>query len=151
MGRFNIVERRIERFLREPASVRNAAGVIVVATTAVVVGGGVLINIIDNEEYPRRRRRDVVGAPDRHDGRVRRRHAEPRQRQARRSGAHALGTAFVAIVTAVITSTFVARASRDYYAAQMKDLLSDRDFMATRFDELERKLDRLEPNEAPEP
>jgi voltage-gated potassium channel len=51
MGRFNVIERRLERFLREPPSVRNAAGVIVVATAGVVVGGGVLIRLIDPEEY----------------------------------------------------------------------------------------------------
>ena len=36
-------ERRLERFLREPPSVRNAAGVIVIAT--VVVGAGVLMTL----------------------------------------------------------------------------------------------------------
>src|SRR4029450_13459287 len=52
MGRWNLVERRLERFLREAPSVRNAAGVIVVATTVIVVGAGVLISLIDSEEYP---------------------------------------------------------------------------------------------------
>jgi hypothetical protein len=52
MGRLNPIERRLERFLREPPSVRNAAGVIVVATTVVVLGAGVLINLIGPEEYP---------------------------------------------------------------------------------------------------
>ena len=53
------------------------------------------------------------------------------------------GTAFIAIVTAVITSTFVARASRESEAARMKDELSDRELIEKRFDELERKLDLL--------
>jgi hypothetical protein len=53
------------------------------------------------------------------------------------------GTAFIAIVTAVITSTFVARATRDSEAARMKDELSDRELMEKRFVELERKLDDL--------
>jgi hypothetical protein len=48
----NLIERRLERFLREPPSVRNAAGGIVVATAAVVVGAGVLIRVIDSEEHP---------------------------------------------------------------------------------------------------
>jgi voltage-gated potassium channel len=52
MGRWNLIERRLERFLREPPSVRNAAGVIVMATAAIVVGAGVLISLIDGEEYP---------------------------------------------------------------------------------------------------
>jgi voltage-gated potassium channel len=52
MGRWNLIERRLERFLREPPSVHNAAGVIVMATAAIVVGAGVLISLIDGEEYP---------------------------------------------------------------------------------------------------
>lgn len=47
MGRLNPVERRVERFLREPPSVRNAAGVIVVATLVVVVGAGALMTLLD--------------------------------------------------------------------------------------------------------
>jgi voltage-gated potassium channel Kch len=151
MGRFNVIERRLERFMREPPSVGNAAAVIVVATIVVVVGGGVLISLIDNEEYP-----DVgigmwwalqtvttVGYGD----------VTPSHLNGRLVGAGLMlwGTAFIAIVTAVITSTFVARASREYYATQMKDLLSDRELMERRFDDLERKLDRLAPKEAPEP
>ena len=42
MGRFNIVERRVARFLREPPSVRQAAAVIVAATALIVVGAGLL-------------------------------------------------------------------------------------------------------------
>src|SRR6185503_17731437 len=51
VARFNVIERRLERFLQEPASVRNAVGVIVVATILVVVGGGVLIRVLDPDEY----------------------------------------------------------------------------------------------------
>ena len=53
------------------------------------------------------------------------------------------GTAFVAIVTAVITSSFVTRATREHDAARVKDDLNDREMMERRFDELERKLDVL--------
>ena len=53
------------------------------------------------------------------------------------------GIAFIAIVTAVITSTFVARATRDSDAARAKNELSDRELIEKRFDELERKLDLL--------
>ena len=45
------IDLAVERFLREPASVRNAVGVIVIATIAVVVGGGVLIRLLDPDEY----------------------------------------------------------------------------------------------------
>jgi hypothetical protein len=37
MGRLNPVQRRLERFMQEPPSVRNAAGVIVIATIVVAV------------------------------------------------------------------------------------------------------------------
>ena len=42
----------MSRFLREPPSVRTAAGVIVTATAVVVVGGGVAMRILDHDEYP---------------------------------------------------------------------------------------------------
>src|SRR6187397_2062277 len=100
--------------MREPPSVRNAAGVIVIATTAVVVGAGILISVLASEEYP-----DVwvgmwwalqtvttVGYGD----------VAPAHVAGRLVGAVVMlqGIALLAIVTAVITSTFVARASRDY-------------------------------------
>ena len=53
------------------------------------------------------------------------------------------GTAFIAIVTAAITSAFVARATRETEADRTRDELGDRELMERRFDELERKLDLL--------
>jgi voltage-gated potassium channel len=53
MGRFNLIERRVARFLHEPPSVREAAAVIVTATAIVVVAAGFLITVVDSEEYPR--------------------------------------------------------------------------------------------------
>ena len=143
MGRLNLIERRLERFVREPPSIRNAAGVIVIATTAVVVGAGVLISLIDSEEYP-----DVwigmwwalqtvttVGYGD----------VTPTDVLGRLVGAAVMleGTAFIAIVTATITSSFVARATRQYEAERLEDDVSDRELMERRFDDLERKLDLL--------
>jgi voltage-gated potassium channel Kch len=139
MGRLNPIERRVERFLREPPTVRNAAGVIVVATTVVVVGAGILISVLDRDEYP-----DVgvgmwwalqtvttVGYGD----------VTPSHLTGRLLGALVMleGTAFIAIVTAVITSTFVARASRAYEEGEVTDLQR----IEGRFDELERKLDLI--------
>jgi voltage-gated potassium channel Kch len=143
MGRWNLIERRLARFLREPPSVRNAAGVIVIATIVVVVGAGVLISVIDNEEYPNLgigmwwalQTVTTVGYGD----------VAPTNVSGRLVGAVVMleGTAFIAIVTAVITSSFVARATRESEAARMKDELSDRELMEKRFDELERKLDAV--------
>jgi voltage-gated potassium channel Kch len=143
MGRLNLIERRLERFLREPPSVRNAAGVIVLATLVVVVGAGVLISVIDGDEYPNvgigmwwaLQTVTTVGYGD----------VTPNDLGGRLVGAAVMleGTAFIAIVTAVITSSFVTRATRSYEAQQAKDQLDDRALMEKRFDELERKLDLL--------
>ena len=143
MGRWNLIERRLERFLREPPSVRNAAGVIVIATLVVVVGAGVAISLIDSEEYSNvgigmwwaLQTVTTVGYGD----------VTPTNFSGRLVGAAVMleGTAFIAIVTAVITSTFIARATRESETARMKDELSDRELIERRFDELERKLDVL--------
>jgi voltage-gated potassium channel len=143
MGRLNLIERRVERFLREPLSVRNAAGVIVFTTAVIVVGAGVLISLIDSTEYPNiwigmwwaLQTVTTVGYGD----------VAPTHVTGRLVGAVVMleGIAFVAIITAVITSSFVARATRQKEAAQAKEDLSDRQLMERRFDELERKLDSL--------
>jgi len=143
MVRWNVIERRLERFLREPPSVRNAAGVIVVATALVVVGGGVLIRLLDHEEYPNigigmwwaLQTVTTVGYGD----------VTPSHVSGKLVGALVMleGTAFIAIITAVITSTFVARSTREYEAARTESALSDRELIEQRFDELERKLDAL--------
>ena len=143
MGRLYLIERRLERFRREPLSVRNAAGVIVIATAVVVLGAGVLITLLDNEEYPHvglglwwaLQTVTTVGYGD----------VAPTNFTGRLVGAAVMleGTAFIAIVTAVITSAFVARATRESEAARVMDELGDRELMEKRFDELERKLDLL--------
>jgi voltage-gated potassium channel len=143
VGRLNLIERRLERFMREPPSVRNAAGVIVIATTVVVVGAGILISVIDSEEYP-----DIgvgmwwalqtvttVGYGD----------VAPSHMAGRLVGALVMleGIAFIAIVTAVITSSFVARAAREQDAGAAEGRISDRELMEKRFADLERKIDLL--------
>jgi voltage-gated potassium channel len=143
MGRLNLVERRLERFLREPPSVRNAAGVIVLATLVVVVVAGIAISVLDGEEYPNvgigmwwaLQTVTTVGYGD----------VTPTNFTGKLVGALVMlqGTAFIAIVTAVITSTFVARASRLSEAARTRGGPSDRELIEQRFDELERKLDLL--------
>ena len=54
-ARPNPIERRMNRFLREPPSVRNAAAVIVLATLTVVVAGGVAIRVLDHISFRRGR------------------------------------------------------------------------------------------------
>ena len=143
MNRLNLIERRVSRFLSEPPTVRAAASVIVTATALVVVGAGALISVLDHEEYP-----DIgigmwwalqtvttVGYGD----------VTPTHVVGRLVAAAVMlqGIAFIAIITAVITSTFVARATRQQEAERREDELSDRELMEARFDELSRKLDLL--------
>lgn len=143
MSRPNLIEGRLNRFVREPPSVRNAAGVIVIATALVVVGAGVLISVLDREEYP-----DVwvgmwwalqtvttVGYGD----------VAPSHVAGRLVAAVVMleGIAFIAIVTAVITSSFVARANREQQTDNARAGASDRELLERRFDELERKIDLL--------
>ena len=116
---------------------------IVTATFAVVVISGILMTFIDNSEFS-----DIgvglwwavqtvttVGYGD----------VAPKNGAGRALGAIVMleGTAFIAIVTAVITSSFVTRAQIEHDKALEKDALSDRQLMEKRFDELERKIDAL--------
>jgi len=129
------------KFLREPPTVRGAVATIVVATASVVVAGGVLIRVLDHEEYSSVwvgmwwgiQTVTTVGYGD----------VTPANWSGRLIAAFVMlyGIAFLAIVTAAITSTFVARAARERQAA---DEVTELERIEARFDELERKLDRLE-------
>jgi len=144
VSRKNVLERRLSRFLREPPSVRTAAAVIVTATMLVVVGSGVVIRLVDAEEYPSvwvgmwwaLQTVTTVGYGD----------VTPKAVAGRLVGAVVMleGIAFVAIITAAITSSFVARASREYEASQAREETSDRERIEARFDELERKIDGIQ-------
>jgi voltage-gated potassium channel len=115
--RANIVERSMTRFLRQPPSVRGAASVIVTVTAAVVVGGGVLMRVFDHAEYSNiwvgmwwaLQTVTTVGYGD----------VTPTHASGRIIAAFVMleGIAFVTIVIAAITSTFVARAAKDRGAA----------------------------------
>lgn len=134
----------MSRFLREPPSIRIAASVIVTATALIVVGGGVLIRLIDHSEYPSiwvgmwwaLQTVTTVGYGD----------VTPKHASGRFVGVVVMleGIAFLAITTAVITSTFVARAEQERAIAEdVEDAALERRLDA-RFDELERRFDRLE-------
>jgi hypothetical protein len=151
MARIRPVERRFEAFMREPLSVRKAMAVIVSATVASVVIGGVVITLIDSEEFP-----DIgiglwwalqtvttVGYGD----------VAPHNAAGRVVGAVIMleSIAFIAIVTAAITSSFVERARRQQaatedaatdqeLATQLAEQLAD---ITARLDGLQRTLDEL--------
>ena len=132
------------RFLREPASVRNAANVIVVATAVVVVGGGVAMRVLDHSEYPNIWRGmwwalqtvTTVGYGD----------VTPTHPSGRIVAAFVMlqGIAFVSILVAAITSTFVARAERERKQAEAGEDESVEERIDARFDDLAARLERVE-------
>ena len=134
----------MSKFLREPPSIRIAASVIVTATALIVVGGGVLIRLIDHSEYPSiwvgmwwaLQTVTTVGYGD----------VTPKHASGRFVGVVVMleGIAFLAITTAVITSTFVARAEQERAVEEDAEDAALERRLDARFDELERRFDRLE-------
>ena len=134
----------MSRFLSEPPSVRTAAGVIVTATTVVVVAGGVLMRVLDHGEYS-----DIwvgmwwalqtvttVGYGD----------VTPTNPSGRIIATFVMlqGIAFLAITTAAITSTFVARANKERDMAHAADEDDAEVRMEAQLKGIDQRLDRLE-------
>ena len=121
---------------------------IVTATAAVVVGGGILMRVLDHKEYGNVwvgmwwaiQTVTTVGYGD----------VTPRAVSGRLVATFVMleGIAFISIITAVITSTFVARAQferRRVGAAATGTTTTDpAERLHARFDELATRLDRLE-------
>ena len=133
----------MSRFLREPPSIRGAARVIVSATLVVVVVSGALMRVLDPHEYPSvwvgmwwaLQTVTTVGYGD----------VVPSRPTGRLVGAFVMleGIAFLAIITAAITSTFVARATREHEESEAKEESSDTARIDARLDALDRKLDEI--------
>jgi len=144
MPRFILIERKMAKFLRGPVTVRSAASVIVTSTAVVVVASGVLMRVIDHREYKNVfigmwwaiQTVTTVGYGD----------VTPRDVAGRIVAALVMleGIALVAIVTAAITSTFVARATSLQGAAAIEDEKREDVLVQERFDDLSARLDRLE-------
>ena len=134
----------MSRFMASPPSVRTAAGVIVTATAIVVVGGGILMRIIDHEEYANIwvgmwwaiQTVTTVGYGD----------VTPAHRTGRLVASFVMleGIAFLTIITAVITSTFVARAQAERAALDAADVDAHDEGVDAKLDELAQRLDRIE-------
>ena len=130
------------RFLHEPVSVRGAVRVIVAVTALVVALGGVLMRVLDGEEFPNvwlgvwwaLQTVTTVGYGD----------VTPKEPAGRIVAALVMleGIALLSIVTAAITSIFVARAQREGSVVP-GDSLTD-GALEARFDDLDRRLDRIE-------
>ena len=120
------------------------AGVVVTATLVVVVGGGALFRVLGHREYHTIWTGLWVRAADGDHGRLRRRRPEGRGRQDRASLIMLEGIAFLAIVTAGITSTFVARAARERLATAEEAETDDASRIDARFDDLAEQLNRVE-------
>ena len=134
----------MSRFLREPVSVRGAAGTIVTATGVVVVASGVLMRVLDHREYPNIFRGmwwalqtvTTVGYGD----------VTPRDLNGRLVAAVVMfeGIALLAIVTAAVTSSFVERAQRARHAAEEAADRQEEERLDARFDDLAARLERVE-------
>ena len=140
----NPVERRMSKFLREPPKVQTAASVIVVATLVVVVAGGVLFRILDHKEYPNigvgmwfaLQTVTTVGYGD----------VAPKDVAGKLVASLVMleGIAFLAIITAAITSAFFVRAARERFAISEDVQQADQSGIDERLDDLAAQLHRLE-------
>jgi voltage-gated potassium channel Kch len=144
MPRILILDRQVQRFLRNPVSVRGAAAVIVTTTGLIVVASGVLMRVLDHKEYPNIflgmwwavQTVTTVGYGD----------VTPKDVAGRIVATCVMleAIALVAIVTAAITSTFVARASQAQGIDIAKHEARRDTELDRRFDDLAERLDRLE-------
>jgi voltage-gated potassium channel len=142
--RLNVMERRVTRFLSEPPSVRTAAAVMVTATTAVVAVGGVLMRLLDHGEYANvwvgmwwaLQTVTTVGYGD----------VTPTNVSGRIIATFGMlqGIAFLAITTAAVTSTFVARATKDRESARASDEEDGQARLEAHLERIDQRLDRLE-------
>ncbi len=137
------IERRISRYQQAPLSVRNAVRVIVVATGVVVLASALLMWLVDHGEYPNYGRAlwwamqtiPTVGYGD----------VTPAHRSGRIIATVVMlwGIAFLSILTALITSTFVARAARER-EKELAETHGDPDDPYTKLDQINARLDRIE-------
>ena len=139
-----LIERRMSSLLRKPPSVRLAASVIVTATAVVVVVAGILIRVLDHSEYGSIwvgmwwaiQTVTTVGYGD----------VTPHKVIGRIIASFVMleGIAFLAIVTAAITSTFVARAALEHEQEGAEEAESAEARLDAHFDDLAARLDRVE-------
>ena len=140
----NLIERRMTRFLREPPSVRLAVSVIVTATAVVVAGSGVAMRFLDHDEYSNvwvgmwwaLQTVTTVGYGD----------VTPQHTSGRIVASFVMlyGIAFLTIIIAAISSTFVARAERERELEKGETIAAPEQRIEDRIDALDKRLDRIE-------
>jgi voltage-gated potassium channel Kch len=138
------VDNLVHSFQEGPASVRNAIRLIVAATIVTTVLGGVLVRIFDHKDFHTigdalwwaLQTVTTVGYGD----------VTPRHVSGRIVAAFVMfeGIAFLAIVTAAIASTFVARVVAEREASETSEEMTEMQRIESRLDVLDGKLDRLE-------
>jgi voltage-gated potassium channel len=129
---------RAKRFLNNTPTVRSAASVIVAANAAIVLLAAVAMRVFDAKDFPTFGRSlwwavqtvTTVGYGD----------ATPQTALGRILAGFVMvqGVAFLAVVTATITSAFVARAQHEYGGQAERW-----EHVEQRFDELDRRLEAL--------
>jgi voltage-gated potassium channel len=144
MARINPIERQMARFLRKPVTVRSAASIIVTSTAVIVIASGALMRLLDHREYPNIfigmwwaiQTVTTVGYGD----------VTPKDVAGRIVASFVMleAIALVAIVTAAITSTFVARAAHLQDVDAAKDEAKEEARDQARFEELSDRLARVE-------
>jgi len=144
IARPNLIERRMSRFLSRPPSVKSAAGVIVVATVVVVAVGGILMRVLDHDEYSTvwvgmwwaLQTVTTVGYGD----------VTPKNPSGRIVAVFVMleGIAFLTIIIAAITSTFIARAQLERDVTQHGDEDAAGRRIEARLDRIEQRLAQLE-------
>ena len=132
------------RIASEPLSVRNALSAIVAGTLAVVITSALAMRVFDPHEYSTYGRGlwwaiqtvTTVGYGD----------VTPTHVSGRLVAAIVMvwGTAYLAILTATITSTFVARAEMKYRERAAESEAESDEQLESRFDSLDARLDRIE-------
>ena len=139
-----LVRRRLEAFLRNPLSVRNAMAVIIAATAVSVVVGGALMRVVDPEEFPdlgtgmwwSLQTVTTVGYGD----------VTPENTAGRVVAALFLleAISFVTIVTAVITSSFVERARQQRIGEEETAEAMSFEQLTAQLSEITSRLERIE-------
>jgi voltage-gated potassium channel len=142
--RLRVVSRQVDRFRAEPSSMRNAAVVIISVTLGTVVIGSIVMWLFDPRDFPdlwsalwfTLQTVTTVGYGD----------VTPTSPIGRIVAGLVMlvAIAFLTVVTALITSTFIEAAQRERRASDDAAERDARDLIDARFDEVARRLAAIE-------